>query len=263
MQNKPANFKKNKTQKDPQRLAHVLNRDEEEIIQTNMISSGTDEIPQQTNYKPEAPNHDFTEKYSKGKKSARPSKHTNSNSNLTERISSLKTPEEDIEFSPFIESTNKEDSEESNFDYRINEGKYTGEKDVLLQSLASLDVASDILYCLEVPEGKETICLTVALLAIHCAKLGMKKILGLSNEDPQEHSNEKEKNAKGTANSAHNQNQNPKEIPSAHHQNQNPKETPSTQNVNSNENHSSFHFESILDKSESDLFSNLCQEDDI
>ena len=50
MKKKVTNLKQNKSQKVSKRTAHDINVDEKEIIQTNMISSDTDEIPQQTSY---------------------------------------------------------------------------------------------------------------------------------------------------------------------------------------------------------------------
>ena len=104
---------------------------------------------------------------------------------------------------------------------------------------------------IKLPEGNDRVNLTFALFGIHCAKLGITEVLGLTNEDAnernrlftivnlfekdntgvlQEHSNEKEKNVKGTANSVHSQNQNPKD-------------SPSEENLNSDENPSSMHLE--------------------
>ena len=56
MKKKVTNLKQNKSQKVSKRTAHGINVDEKEIIQTNMISSDTDEIPQQTRYEPRAQN---------------------------------------------------------------------------------------------------------------------------------------------------------------------------------------------------------------
>lgn len=76
-------------QKVSKKTAHDINVDEKEIIQTNMISSDTDEIPQQTRYEPRAQNRVFTEKYSKAKQGVISSRLTNSNSHPTQGISSL------------------------------------------------------------------------------------------------------------------------------------------------------------------------------
>ena len=56
MKKKVTNLKQNKSQKVSKKTAHDINVDEKEIIQTNMISSDTDEIPQQTRYEPRAQN---------------------------------------------------------------------------------------------------------------------------------------------------------------------------------------------------------------
>ena len=60
MKKKVTNLKQNKSQKVSKRTAHDINVDEKEIIQTNMISSDTDEIPQQTSYEQRAQNRVFT-----------------------------------------------------------------------------------------------------------------------------------------------------------------------------------------------------------
>ena len=121
---------------------------------------------------------------------------------------------------------------------------------------------------IKLPEGNDRVNLTFALFRIHCAKLGITEVLGLTNEDAnernrlftivnlfekdntgvfQEHSNEKEKNVKGTANSVHSQNQNPKDIPS--------------KNLNFDENPSSMHLEPNQENYMSDIFESESKED--
>ena len=269
MKKKVTNLKQNKSQKVSKRTAHDINVDEKEIIQTNMISSDTDEIPQQTSYEPRAQNRVFTEKYSKAKQGVISSRLTNSNSHPTQGISSLEKPEENIDFSSFIETTYKEDKEDCNFNYRIKLGKYKGKKKVLLESLSSLKKASGMLKRIKLPEGNDRVNLTFALFGIHCAKLGITEVLGLTNEDAnernrlftivnlfekdntgvlKEHSNEKEKNVQGTANSVHSQNQNPKD-------------SPSEENLNSDENPSSMHLEPNQENCMSDIFESESKED--
>ena len=121
---------------------------------------------------------------------------------------------------------------------------------------------------IKLPEGNDRVNLTFALFGIHCAKLGITEVLGLTNEDAnernrlftivnlfekdntgvlKEHSNEKEKNVKGTANSVHSQNQNPKDIPS--------------KNLNFDENPSSMHLEPNQENYMSNIFESESKED--
>lgn len=133
----------------------------------------------------------------------------------------------------------KEDSQSSSpiedsdnnleFDYRINIGEGIG--DLLLTSLSSLEVASEMIYHhIQLPNEKGEEYLYAALMAICCAKLEMAKVLKVCDDDYKEeekklfekkmkdekednvqlhpNSNEEEETVEGIANFSLNHNQN-------------------------------------------------------